>query len=165
MTFDLETIEKNLRQAQEALESAKADVAYWENFRGILSDPRAALATKSTVVRDIREGAITTRSYGELKNNVFHALPRFDEAPLGTKEIAEVMYSVGFKFQAAKPIVAVNEALKALNKEGKAIIAARNGVAHLWKKSEASSTDMINDMATMARETVEHVSEIDFDKW
>jgi hypothetical protein len=145
MALDFQTAEIKLQEAIEAAAKAQADVDYWQTVKKILSDPRAA------EVLSFPSEAPKNRAYGELKSRVFATLPPFDAAAATTKDLVDMMDIVGYVFTSANPIVSVNEALRALESEGKAVVTGRNGVSKLWKKSESSSTDLVNDLATMAK--------------
>jgi hypothetical protein len=122
MMFDLKTIE-------ESLAKAKADVAFWQSAKSVLSDPRmAALAQEGD--------APSHRVYGNLKKAVYGVLPGVGEAGMTTAEIVEAMKDDGYVFNSKNHAISVNEALNTLAEKGEAIMVGRNGVAKLWTRGE-----------------------------
>jgi hypothetical protein len=125
MAIDLRTVDRNIAQA-------KADLAFWENLRAALIDPRVL-----ELVRD--DSASQRPSYGDLKRAVYAVLPAFGEEGVPTAKLVELMQEDGFIFQSKTPGVSVNEALNTLNDEGKAFITGRRGVTKFWTRGESKT--------------------------
>jgi len=123
--LDLATIEKRLAQAKE-------DVAFYENAKRILSDPR--LQAENDVPQDSLPPA--PRAYGEVKRSVQSYLLNLGDDGTTTAEIVKAMQKDGFVFTAKVPIVAVNEALQSLAKDGLAKHVGKRGLSVLWTKGE-----------------------------
>jgi hypothetical protein len=131
MTLDINTIEENLAKA-------KADMEFWEKAKIVLTDPRISgvidhrAATHSTTVAP----APPVRAYGELKKRVYGLLPAYGEGGTTTTEIVEELKADGYVFISKHPGMAVNEALNALEKDKKAYVAAKRGIAKVWTRGE-----------------------------
>lgn len=73
------------------------------------------------------------RARGALTNRVHDVLKESD-TPTTTEWIANRMMAEGYEFKAAKPIVAVNEALRTLQARGLAEVTGKqDGLRKLWK--------------------------------
>ena len=92
----------------------------------------AAPAPKAAPTYTIENGVPMPRPRGLQKKKVLEVLRSATE-PVTTDWIAEQMGKRGFEFKAAKPAIAVNEALKALHDEKLAKIAKSEGVRNYWK--------------------------------
>jgi hypothetical protein len=76
--------------------------------------------------------AIARTPRGHQKKTVLEVL-RSATVPVTTDWIADQMAKRGFEFKAAKPPIAVNEALKTLSDEKLAKVAKTEGVRNFWK--------------------------------
>jgi len=123
--LDLATIEQRLTQAKE-------DVAFYENAKRILSDPRLV----GDAVESQGEAVAAARAYGEVRRSVQKYLPALGAAGMTTAELVSAMQRAGFVFTAKVPIVAVNEALQSLAKSDLAKPVGKRGLSTLWTKGE-----------------------------
>lgn len=88
---------------------------------------------KTPVVSGVPEPDGSVRiQRGHQKKTVLEVLRSATE-PVTTDWIAEEMVRRGFEFKAAKPPIAVNEALKTLAEEKLAKVARTEGVRNFWK--------------------------------
>ncbi len=128
--IDLKTIDENLAKAKE-------DVAFWEKARVVFLDPRITQAQQSLPLQSLPVPfpiPPAPRPYGEVKRRVLAVLPERDQPGLSTAELADRLTREGFVFVAKVPSIAVNEALRSLLEEGKAVNAGMRGISKLWTK-------------------------------
>jgi len=140
MSIDLKAIEERITKAKE-------EAAFWETARAVLADPRL----KAIADDDVKPGNLdrmfasaAAGSYGELRKSVLDALPDseagiFDRVT--TQQIVKKLRDSGFKFISAKPPIAVNGALVALEEKGLAESVGRRGNAKLWRKKRQKAQE------------------------
>jgi hypothetical protein len=139
---DLDTIE-------EMIAKTKADLAFWEEAKRVLTDPRMrgleSISPPTQMqmplpARPIKVNGIP-QGYGSVHNAVFAVLPRFGSMPMGSADIVRTLLAGGFQFRAKHQVMAVNDALGILETAGKAVVVRREGVAKLWTKKETETQE------------------------
>jgi hypothetical protein len=127
--------------ASENLMKAREDVQFWENALRVLRDPRIAAVDAPEAAPRSSSPAVekepAPRLYGELKRRVLSVLPEWKDGGdcYSTAGIVKRMEAGGYVFASKTPGISVNEALVNLEKEGLAVIGAKQKGVRFWIKA------------------------------
>lgn len=117
----------------------KDDLAFWENVKVVLCDPRIAEFTALVECVEDEENALPMVR-GELQGCVYQVLPEFGSGGISVSAIRVRVQESGYVFSAKSPGVAINGALSSLAEKQMAASAGKSGVSRLWTRAKPADS-------------------------